>query len=73
MGSGKKLSERLCHHDGCSRPARKHGDDCRHCYRAAWMRDKRAQESFEKSHISMDDATFQLNVKMYEEWMHRQF
>lgn len=71
--NGKQPSERLCSNVGCARKARKHGDDCRQCYRAAWMRRKRAQDSFEKSHISLDEATFQLNRRMYDEWFHNQF
>lgn len=65
-------SSRSCVVEGCGNPARAQGDDCRKHYKLAWQREKRNQEKFEKSMVSLDDSTYALNVKWYREWYQEQ-
>lgn len=51
---------------------RARGLECRRCYKTLWQREKRKQERFENSHVSLDSATYAVNRKWYDLWEQEQ-
>lgn len=57
----------------CSNPARKHGKECRRCYKRVWAQRKRAASSGEPrpQSISLDAAKRELERRAYLDWYGR--
>ena len=62
----------VCDQDGCSRPKRPRGLECRKCYKVLHKRHRRAQRAFEERMVSLDAVRFQLSRKWYDEWEQQQ-
>lgn len=61
-----------CSVDGCERPKRLRGPECRQCYKVQHKRGRRAQRRFEGRMVSLDAVEYQLNRKWYDLWEQEQ-
>lgn len=52
-------------------PSRKHGKECRKCYKRLWDRDKRKKRE-KTTLISLEDNMFLVDRKSFVEWDERQ-
>lgn len=65
-------SERVCDQDGCDRPARPRGPECRPCYKKLHKRERRAQRAFERHMVPLSEAEFEVSRKWYDQWAQEQ-